>query len=174
MTSEECDAGAPDSRLVFSKTIAQPADGFDEVAFPAQLAAERFHMHVDGTLQDDRFVSHSGVHELGARERSPGLAEETFQKAKFRRRQLDWLSVNGNLVAHSIQAHSQMVDYIRGFFLALEATLDGLNPLEKNLNAKRLGDIIVGSKREADELVGFLSLGRQHENWNFTGLFPRA
>ena len=67
-----------------------------------------------------------------------------------------------------------MVDYIRGFFLALEATLDGLNPLEKNLNAKRLGDIIVGSKREADELVGFLSLGRQHENWDFTGLFPRA
>src|SRR5881392_564431 len=155
MTSEECDAGAPDSRLVFSKTIAQPADGFDEVAFPAQLAAERFHVHVDRTLQDDRFVSHSGVHELGARERSPGLAEETFQQAKFRRCQLDWLSVNGNLVAHSIQAHSQMVDYIRGFSLALEAALDRLDPLQKHLHAEWLGDIIIGAKREPDELVGF-------------------
>ena len=131
-------------------------------------------MHVDRTLEHNGLLPHGGIHELGARERPSGLAEETFQEAKFRGCQLDWLSVNGNLVAHSIHAHSQMVDYIRGFFLALEATLDGLNPLEKDLNAKRLGDIIVGSKREADELVGFLSLGRQHENWDFAGLLSGA
>src|SRR5437588_9202691 len=115
-------------------------------------------MHVDRTLEHNGLLPHSGIHELGARKRSAGLAEETFQQAKFRRCQLDWLSVNGNLVSHSIQAHSQMVDYIRGFFLALEAALDRLDPLQKHLHAEWLGDIIIGAKGEPDELVGFLSL----------------
>jgi hypothetical protein len=102
------------------------------------------------------------------------LAEKTFQEAKFRGSELDLFAVDRNLVAQSIQAYSQVVDDVGRLFLVLEATLDGLDPLEKDLYAKWLGDIIVSSQREADELVGFLSLGRQHENWDFASLFSGA
>ncbi len=51
-----------------------------------------------------------------------------------------------------------------GLGRAFDPPLQGLDPLQQHLDAERLRDVVVGAQREADDLVGFLGLGGEHED----------
>jgi hypothetical protein len=78
---------------VIAEAVADAADGLDAVAGLAEFAAEGFDVDVDGALEDDGVFADGGVHELGAGEGAAGLAKQTFQEAKLRRRQLHLLAL---------------------------------------------------------------------------------
>ena len=56
--------------------------------------------------------------------------------------------------------------------LELPAAQLFLDPLDQDLHAVGLGDVIVGAGREPDQLVGLLGLGRHHDDRDVAGARP--
>src|SRR5258708_16803456 len=79
---------APPARLflltfALAETITHAADGLDQLAVIAQLAAQRLDMHVDGSFQDDRAFLDGRVHELGTCEGPALLAQHALADAEL-------------------------------------------------------------------------------------------
>ena len=60
-----------------------------------------------------------------------------------------------------------------GLGRALDPPVQGLDPLQQHLDAERFRDVVVGAQGEADDLVGFLGLGGEHEDRYGSGRFAR-
>src|SRR3954471_8564828 len=72
----------PSSRLHQSRlmeSIADAADGLDEVGGVAELLAQALDVDVDRPLQDHRILADGGIHQLEPREGAPRLTQEHFQ-----------------------------------------------------------------------------------------------
>ena len=78
-------SGIHHPRLV--EPIADAADGFDELAGVAELLPQALDVDVDRPLQHDRVLADGGVHQLEARERAAGLADQDLEQAELGRRQ---------------------------------------------------------------------------------------
>ncbi len=76
------------------------------------------------------------------------------------------LSVDERPVPNAVDAHAEMLDDLDRLRAAFAPPLQRLQPLDQHLDAERLGDVIVGTQREADDLVGLLGLGGEHQNRN--------
>jgi len=50
--------------------------------------------------------------------------------------------------------------------------LDRLDALKQNFDAERLGDVIIGAEREADDLIHLFRLGAQDDNRDVARLSP--
>ena len=106
-----------------------------------------------------------GVHELVPREGPARLAQQALEQAKLGRRQVQlacrrrvaWCRTRSMRTPRcSITSPASAA--------ALDAALQRLDPLQQHLDAERLGHVVVGPHREADDLVGLLGLGGQHED----------
>ena len=69
------------------ESIADAADGFDELARLAELLPQALDVDVDRPLQHDRILADGGVHQLVASERPARLADQDLQQAELGRRQ---------------------------------------------------------------------------------------
>ena len=69
------------------ESIADAADGLDEVGGVAELLAQALDVDVDRPLQDHGVLADGGVHQLEAGEGPARLAEEHFEQAELGRGQ---------------------------------------------------------------------------------------
>src|SRR4051794_27631630 len=159
-------SGAHQPRLM--EPISDAADGFDELAGVAKLLPQALDVNVDGPLQHDGVLTNRGIHELVARERPPRLANQDFQEPELGRRQGKFLVAVDRLVAVPVNHDPLALDHRAGgrLFLELDPPQLFLDPLDQDLHAVRLGDVIIGAGGETHELVRFLGLGRDHDDGN--------
>src|SRR4051794_3834954 len=73
------------SRLM--ESVADAADGLDEVGGVAELLAQALDVDVDRPLQDHRVLADGGIHQLEPREGPPRLTQEHLQQAELGRGQ---------------------------------------------------------------------------------------
>src|SRR6516164_6752329 len=92
------------------------------------------------------------------------MAEEVLQKIELIGRKLHGLPVAGNLT--SAQVHRNVAERVTFLGTAMGTAEDSLDAGQQLADGKRLGNIIVGTKLEADNFVHFLAACGQHNHRN--------
>src|SRR3954470_8040365 len=98
----------PISRLHQSRlmeSVADAADGLDEVGGVAELLAQALDVDVDRPLQDHRVLADGGIHQLEPREGAPRLTQEHFQETELGRGQGQLLIAIEGSVAVPVDHH---------------------------------------------------------------------
>src|SRR5215467_14010677 len=88
-----------------------------------------------------------------------------LQEAEFLGGEWDIFALNRHFV--SGQVHCQFPVLINCLALLptpVQSSEKGLDACHKGFRAERLGDIVIGTQFESDDLVGFLCLGREHDD----------
>src|SRR5262249_36097054 len=73
-----------------------------------------------------------------------------------------------------IDFHAQMFDDVAVLVRSFHAPFQGFDPLEQNLDAEWLRDVIIRPERETDDLIHLLGLRGQHDDGNLLGVLTRA
>ena len=96
------------------------------------------------------------------------LTNEGIEQAEFAASELERLAVGHCLMAASVDSHSQAAGHFFGSGLATATSAECLHTLEQHFHAERLGDIVVGTERKANQFVGFFRFGSEHDDQQIT------
>jgi hypothetical protein len=135
--------------------------------------AQAADMHIHRALLDEHMIAPDLVEQLRARMDTLGVGHQEVQQAELGRAEADFLAVGGNTVGRRIQAQTTEFDRILGRLRRVPPQ-HGLDPRHQLARAEGLGDVIVGAKLEAVNLVALAGAGGEHDDRQAPGAHVAA
>jgi len=129
----------------------------------AKLATKVDNLDVDGTVGGGAFAALGFLDDLATGIDAAGVGEketEDFVFGKGERRKS--AATEGNLVGDGVEDEVLIAERLAG--LLGRTAEDGVDAGDEDLAGKRLGDVVVGAELEAEDDVGLLGLGGQHDD----------
>ena len=126
-------------------------------------------MHVHHTLIAEEVVAPDALQQLRPAVDDAGSAGQLAQQVEFQRREVDGCPALDDPATRQVDAQRRRVDDPA---CAIRERADdgatapqhGLDPGHKLAGAERLGQVVIGAELKAHNTVGFLTLGREHED----------
>src|SRR6266542_3171178 len=145
--------------------VADAPDGDDWRGF-AELAAQLANVHVDRARVAGERVAPDALEQLVARQHQPAVVEQLPEQVELLRRELHFLVADAYLAATCVDDQIAVPDLGRRQILAVRRrpAQDGLHARDELTRIERLGEVIVRSHLEADDLVDVLVACSQHED----------
>ena len=122
-------------------------------------------MHVDRAVEGFELLALDHVHQLLARQRASGILGERDQQVELiaGHRAVAPVDPDGARARIDLQP-AEPQDALGRRHAAAAPPQDGLQPGEQLARIERLRQIVVGAELEADDAVGLLALGGQHQH----------
>ena len=132
-------------------------------------------MDIEGLGVPDVVRAPHAIDDLSPSEHAARVADEQLEQVEFLERHRESLATHRHDVAIHVDAHRPGLKDTRQHFLRLAAaTQDGPDTRDKLTGGKRLGDVVIGTELEADDLVDLTVLGRDHDDGHRRSLTQRA
>src|SRR5260370_42495278 len=94
------------------------------------------------------------------------MAQDALEDAEHGWRQLQLPDAACGLMLDADNPYTKVFDQPYRLGARVRSPLQSANALDQDLDAKWLGDVIVGPNGKTDHLIRLLALGRQHQNWH--------
>jgi hypothetical protein len=120
-------------------------------------------VYVHRALLDVNVVAPDVVEELGARIDAPGMRHEEVQQPELGGRKVEALLARAHAVARRVQAQAVDLDRVAGK-LRRAPPQDRLDARGELLRRERLGEVVVGARLEAGDLVVLHGARGEHED----------
>src|SRR5579863_6451687 len=121
-----------------------------------ELLAQPDNMRIHRAGGGEILIAPNLVQKAIAAERLPGMRNKMPEQLKLLAGKVHALSAAQNLVTPQIHFHVAEAITVLIFWKGLRPPKNGLHASEEFTDGKRLGDIIVGSQLEADNLIHLL------------------
>src|SRR3989339_808979 len=131
----------------------------------AELFPQSSDMDVNRSGLDRDLDPPNGVEQTLAAKNLPFVFPQVMEQGKFLGGQFDRFSRDLDLMLVNIKLKIGGFEEL-GFYFASIPLDDRFDPGGQLTHAERLGQIIVGSQLQANDLVRLFSLGGQHYYWN--------
>ena len=147
------------------EAVASAAHGLHEAVVAAGLErlAQPADVHVDRALLDVHVAAPDAVEQLAPRVDAVRVGHQEGEQPVLRRAERNGLAVSGHAMSRLVERQSFDIDAL-GVADRSAAAQDGLDPRDQLARGERLGHVVVGTRLEARDLVGFFAARRQHHH----------
>src|SRR5579872_224061 len=127
---------------------------------------------VHHSIGGERVRGPCAIQQAIAAQHPPARANEQREQLELNGRQFDGLPIAAQFAA--LEVHFHVAETIAlGRLFGGAAAQQGFDAGAELARAERFGNVAVGSQFQAHHLLGFLSLGGQHENWSAQTVAPQ-
>ncbi len=109
-------------------------------------------------------VAPDAVHQLVAREHVAGVRGEEEEEVELLRREPERAAVELDLARAGVEREVVEREPLHGDRRESRAAQDGADARRELARRERLGDVVVGAELEADDAVGLLAAGGEHDH----------
>jgi hypothetical protein len=146
------------------QAVADAADGVDHPGEIAELFANGGDVDVDGAISDEDIGAHGAIHELIAGEHAATEGEDGGEEFEFGGGEVDAAALDGDLVLALIDHHGSGGEERHGGFHGGFSPQDRSDAGHEDFHGEGFGHVVVRAEGEADDDVGFFSLGGEHDD----------
>ncbi len=151
------------------EAVADGADGVDHPGEVAEFFADGGDVDVDGAVGDEDIGAHGAVHELVAGEDAAAGGEDGGEEFEFGGGEVDGFSLYGDFVFGLVDDDGAGGEHgLRGFIGGFAAEY-GADAGHEDFHGEGFSDVVVSAHGEADDDVGFLGFGGEHEDGEVGG-----
>jgi hypothetical protein len=158
--------------------VAEAAHGLEQAGrarVVAELGAQARDLHVDGAVEGVLGAALGQIEELLARERAPGPLGEHAQEGELVAGQAQLAPVEGGAHAPGLEGQRPDADHLLPRAgLAAVAAHDRADARDQLDRREGLGDVVVGARLEAEDLVGLLPARGDHDDRHVLALAEGA